>query len=110
MTTWPSTLPIRKDGYKESPPKRQLRSNMDVGPDKIRRRTSMKIRNVSVQGFWTDEQVEIFDQFYLDNDDSFFDFIHPRTGQTVTARFLDEEPSYDPNETMWDVSFKMETF
>lgn len=108
MVDWPSELIITKEGFKESPPQRQLRSKMDVGPDKIRRRSSSAIRPVSLQMILDDAQLATFDAFYLSNDATFFNFVHPRTGSTVTARFTDDQPSYEPNETLWNVSVRLE--
>jgi hypothetical protein len=108
MATWPSTVPVRKDGFSETTPNRQLRSNMEIGPDKVRKRTSIAIRTLTVSMFLTTAQVATFDAFYLVNDSLIFDFVHPRTGVTVHARFLSEPPTYNSNETMWDVSVKLE--
>lgn len=108
MATWPSTLVIRRDGFKEAPPSRQLRSKMDVGEDKIRRRSSRAVRPVTIQMLLSDSLLDTFDDFYLANDELSFSFTHPRTSETVTARFTDEPPSYDPNETMWNVTVKLE--
>ena len=62
MSTWPATIPLLKEGYKESPPDRVLRSNMGVGPAKLRRRSSSAVRNVSIKLFLTDEQIGQMDE------------------------------------------------
>lgn len=108
MAVWPSTITIRRDGFTETPPKRQLRSNMEVGPDKIRRRSSAAIRPVTIQLLLNDSQLDTFDTFYLDNDAVPFDFVNPRTGVTHSARFTDDPPTYSSNETLWDVKVSME--
>jgi hypothetical protein len=107
MATWPSTLPITRDSFKESPPNRVIRSNMDVGPDKVRRRSSNAPRPVSLSLFLTSAQLATFDTFYLENDAYSFTFTHPRTGLVVSARFT-SEPDYSVEETMWRVSVEME--
>jgi hypothetical protein len=108
METWPSSLVIRRDGFKESPPSRQLRSSMDVGEDKVRKRSSRAVRKVTVQMLLTDSLVDTFDDFYLANDDLAFSFSHPRTNESVVARFTSDSPSYEPNETMWNVIVNLE--
>lgn len=107
MTSWPSEIPVTREGYKERPPRRVIRSDMDIGPDKIRRRSSSEIRPVSLTLFLTQEQLEIFDEFYLENDSFSFNFVNPRTSQTVSARFI-EEPDYSLDETMFRVSVSLE--
>lgn len=107
MAMWPSEISIGRDKFKESPPNRVIRSDMDVGPAKIRRRTTAAVRNVEFPVYLTDEQLEIFDNFYLENDTIAFDFIHPRTKKKVRARFV-EPPTYDLNETIWEFTVKLE--
>ena len=108
VAVWPTSLTITKEGFKESPPKRQLRSQMDVGPDKIRRRSSLAIRPVAIQLLLTDAQLATFDTFYDANDTAYFQIVHPRTGITHLASFSEESPSYEPNETLWNVSLSIE--
>jgi hypothetical protein len=107
MATWPSSLVITRDGYGETPPDRAVRSNMDVGPQKVRRRSSSAVRQVSFKLFLTDDEIEDLDDFYSDNDVLVFDFTDPRTGDAKRARFTDA-PNYDLNETMYNVMVKLE--
>jgi len=51
--------------------------------------------------------VNTLDDFYDDNDALSFDFIDPRTNITKRTRFTDK-PVYALNETMWNVSVKLE--
>lgn len=112
MTTWPSTLPSPAiNTFSEAPPNNIIRSSMDKGYDKVRRRTTASIRPISFTLKLTDDQVTIIDDFY--NDETVggslsFDYIHPRTGATVEARFA-EPPSYQSNENViYDVSVSLE--
>lgn len=107
MTTWPTEILVSRENYTETPPDRVIRSNMDVGPQKIRRRSSSAVRPVSLRLFLTDAQLEIFDEFYNDNDSLVFDFTDPRTEAVKRARFA-SPPTYGLNEKMWDVSVKLE--
>jgi hypothetical protein len=107
MATWPSTLKITRNNYSETRPNRSIRSSMDIGPAKLRRRSSMAIRPVTMTLFLTPEQCDILDTFYDENESLGFDFINPRTGVTERARFT-REPQYSARETMWDVSIELE--
>jgi len=107
MATWPSSLKINKENFRETPQNNVLRSDMDVGPAKIRKRSSLNVRSVSFSLFLTDAELETLDAFYLANDALSFDFVHPRTDATVSARFV-QPPEYSLNETMWSVSVALE--
>ena len=96
--TWPSDLPdvplVR--GYEESPPDLALRTEMDTGPDKTRRRTTAGPREFAVQFRLTPAQLTTLDTFFVDTLKSGtlrFDFTHPRTGNTFEFRFVGP-PSY----------------
>lgn len=107
MATWPSTLVITRDNYTETTPKRSVRSDMDVGPAKIRKRTSLATRTVSFSMFLTSDQLEVFDAFYDANESISFDFTSVRTGNAERARFS-STPKYSAYETMWNVSVELE--
>ena len=107
MAQWPAELVITREGYMETPPNRIIRSDMDVGPAKIRRRSSSAVRPVTLKLFLTDDQLDVLDQFYEDNDALAFDFVIPRNGETVRARFTDAPP-YEVNELNWNVVVQLE--
>jgi len=107
MATWSSTFIFKRTGYKESPPERVIRSKMDVGPDKVRRRSSAAVRNLSVVLSLTDALLATFDAFYLANDAIAFTFPDPRTATNVQARFV-SPPKYVYEETIWNVSVELE--
>jgi len=107
MTTWPATVPVHRSGYSETPPSRVIRSDMDVGPAKVRRRSSSAVRQATLKLLLTPDQIQDLDDFYLANDASAFDFVNPRTGETVQARFVDTPP-YEVNETMFNVGIELE--
>lgn len=107
MAVWPSTVPIIKPGHKESPPNRAVRSNMDVGPDKIRKRSSAAVRKIQIRMKLNDSQLDDFDEFFDENETLAFDFTDPRTETLKRARFA-SVPTYDMDETMWDVSVELE--
>lgn len=69
---------------------------MDVGPDKVRRRTTANIRPISFTLALTPAQTQILDDFYTT--DTFsgadeFDYNHPRTNAACRARFV-QPPEY----------------
>lgn len=107
MGTWPNSIKITRSNYNEKPPSRTLRSKMDIGPGKLRRRSSNAIRPLSLSLNITPDELDIFDEFYLANDSLTFDFPNPRTGEIDRARFA-SEPEYTHNETRWQVAVSLE--
>lgn len=112
MPTWPATLPYPAlNTLKESPPKNVLRTQMDKGPDKVRRRTTANVRPLSFTLKLTPAQVETLDTFFVTTTSSGadeFDYIHPRTGASVTARFV-SEPDYAESEgVIYNCSISLE--
>lgn len=107
MATWPAGIIINRKNYKEKAPDRVIRSNMAVGPDKLRRRSSAAVRELDLTLTLTDALLDTFDDFYLANDSIAFNFTDPRTSAAVEARFA-SVPEYSYRETIWDVSVKLE--
>ena len=101
MPTWPTTLPAPAiSTLQESPPNNTIRTAMDKGPEKIRRRTTANIRPISFNMVLTAAEIQILDDFY--DGDTFsgsesFDYTHPRTGVACTARFV-SPPQYSEHE------------
>ena len=114
MPAWPSTLPqlVAAQGYQESPPDTTLRSEMDAGPAKVRRRFSAGVRPLSVQLDLTAAEVETLDDFYrgdLQDGALAFDWVHPRTQAAVALRFL-RPPAYRPlgSDAAWQAALQLE--
>lgn len=100
MATWPSTLPqdFIEAEWRESPPDNLIRSSMDVGPDKVRRRSTSNPRPVSARMIMTTAQVATFETFYITtliSGSLTFDIDHPRTETEVEMRFV-TPPEYTP--------------
>jgi len=91
---WPTGLPNFEEPlvneYEESPGTTTVRTQMDVGPDKVRRRTTAAVDQISVGYMMTKSQVSTFDGFYdsTTNQGALrFDATHPRTGKMHEFRF-----------------------
>lgn len=101
MPAWPISLPAPAlSSLQESPPDNSIRSSMDKGPAKVRRRSTANIRPLAFSLILTPAQTETLDDFYVD--DCFsgavaFDYTHPRTGVGCEARFV-EPPKYNERE------------
>ncbi len=112
MAAWPGTLPqeMLQDGYQETAPSATIRSNMDVGPAKVRRRTSAATRMISGAIFLTMAQVEILDAFYINDcaqGSISFTWVHPRTRIAVSFRFV-KPPVYQPDGSNFTSSLELE--
>lgn len=112
MPTFPSNLAakIQRQGYKEAPPDLSMRSGMDTGPDKVRRRQTAGARPISFPMFLNDLEMDDLDTFYTTTTESgsiSFDFISPRTGVTYSARFTGP-PQYAANEGYYNVDVGLE--
>lgn len=107
MVAWPSKFKILREGFSETPADRVISSQMDVGPAKKRRRTILGVKNISFMVQTTIADYADFEQFYLDNDVGSFDFTHPRTNQTVKARFV-SVPTGELEETVYRIPVQLE--
>lgn len=66
MATWPASLeqrPLR--GLTELRQKGTLRSDMDAGPQKVRKRFTSAVRNIDVPVVFTSAQRTTFDTFFI---------------------------------------------
>lgn len=112
MATFPSALAakIQREGYKESPPDTAMRSSMDTGPDKVRRRSSAGVRPMTFTMFLSDSELDTLDNFYVNTVKECslsFDFISLRSGATLSVRFT-SAPEYSLDGTFWRVSTNLE--
>lgn len=113
MTTWPDTLPDSPllDSFRETVPDSVIRTSMEQGPAKLRRRTTAAVRLLFVSYMMSKDQVTVLETFYLTTlqGGSFsFDFTHPRTETTVSCRFV-KPPEYDSgNGNFFRVTIELE--
>jgi hypothetical protein len=94
MATWPSSLPCipTLDSYAETFAETALRTSMEVGPAKVRRRISANVKPLSSAiDRLTSANVDTLETFYqttLLGGTEEFDYVHVRTGATVSCRFV----------------------
>lgn len=113
---WPSGLPqyVERDSYSETGGVSVLRTPMDSGPAKVRRRAKFPSQlEMSVD--MTSAQVAIFKTFVEDTIQGVmrFNFPHPRTGNLAEVRIVAEEGGRMYNlrskgHDRWAVQFKLE--
>ncbi len=111
MTAWPAELPQipDRDGFKETGPKLQLRTKMETGPDKVRRRTTRGTRKQTMSFLMTTAQTFILDDFYEQNVALTWDFPKPRGGTVKKFRFTEKEIDYTPaGGDYWRVAVEVE--
>lgn len=93
MTVWPMTLPQEPlaEGYRETPGDQTVRTQMETGRAKVRRRSSAAPVQIDMVFMMTKGQVGILESFFdqtLKGGALDFSFKHPRKGQEVQCRFL----------------------
>lgn len=98
MAIWPLSLPQAPSwtGFQETSPNTTIRTPMDVGPPKVRRRSTAAVRPLSMQFMLTRDEVATLETFYqttLAGGSLPFDWVHPRTGAAVSVQFT-APPSY----------------
>lgn len=101
MAIWPASLPqvLTVESYREQPPDVVLRTQMDAGPDKVRRRFTAGIRPVQGQIWCTKTQVATLDAFYVTTllgGSLPFDWQNSRTLTAASLRFR-KPPTYEPD-------------
>jgi hypothetical protein len=112
---WPLDLPRFDEtlvaDYEETLTKTSVNSEVDVGPPKVRQRTTVPIGEMKV-GYWMSrDQVNILERFIdstLQQNSRAFEATHPRSGKAIKAR-LKEMPRYEPKTANYfKVTFKIE--
>ena len=97
MPTWPGSLPTRplEQGYEVTLRASQVRSPIDGLPIVQRQRSPGYAKPIMLTFELTSSQVDTFQSFYrtdLGNGAIAFDFTHPRTGASVSMRFIGGQP------------------
>lgn len=114
MTTWPSGLPFLRVGLEDQASDNVLRTDMDAGPAKLRRRWSVDRRFVTGTQYYTGSQRATLETFYGNNDVLEWDHEDPSSGSTSSYRFAGR-PSFRlvaGNDTstsrLWEASVPLE--
>lgn len=112
---WPPSLPQAPliSGYDETLPDTLLRTQMDAGAAKVRRRFTAAVSPMTCVFNMTEAQTEILDAFYnetIQGGALRFDMTHPRTATVREFRIV-EPPKPKPHQAggdCWVVTIKME--
>jgi hypothetical protein len=115
MASWPGTLPdfVTVDGFQETMPSNVIRTGMDVGPPKLRRRATSAPRLINCTQIMTGSQITDLETFYITTlvgGTQQFTWKNPRTaGAVTTMRFVDP-PSYSSagGGSYYQVNYKLE--
>lgn len=115
MATWPAALPSldQIEDYAERPPELKLRSAMDAGPPKQRRRFSSGPTEITGWMLMTKAQVATLLTFHdttLARGALRFEGVHPRTLAAVTMGFVSPpQPRHRANAGgLWRVDLHLE--
>lgn len=112
MPTWPGSLPAPSpNGYQEKMPDNTIRTEMDVGPPKIRKRSTATPRLFRLSFDMDNTDVNTLDTFFTttvnDGVDS-FDMDDPRNGTTGTFRIIGPPDISALTGTYYRVTINME--
>lgn len=118
MVTWPAALPQVAPiaGYQETLPDTSLRTQMDAGPARMRRRFTAAVRPITINFILSDEQLETFHDFYvttLAGGSLPFDWVHPRHAADLPQAFFQfrivRPPTYSAiDRDIWQVPIEFE--
>lgn len=118
MASWPLNLPSPlADGYSFAPSAQVVRSDMEVGAPRARRRTFARNDRVRANWFLTDAQLEQFRAWFDDSDNgaaagaAYFDVrLAVATGglKIVQARFVSPYQAVHAGAKNWRVSAELE--
>jgi hypothetical protein len=114
MAVWPISLPqspLMLQGFQETLPNTVIRTEMDVGPPKVRQRATAGIRAFTMIVQMTKAQVATLDTFYvstLAGGSLPFDWTHPRTGAAATYRFVRPPICVPLADDLWQARMELE--
>jgi hypothetical protein len=90
MIAWPTLPAVDQSDYRETPADTTIRSEVDAGIPKVRRRFTAGIDVIDVTYNLTMAELATLDDFYRSttkNGSLPFTYTHPRLGTTVVCRF-----------------------
>lgn len=93
-TTWPDDIPkcFLTENYMEEPQPITIRSPVDSGPRKLRRRFTKRVVNVAASIVCNLDEINALEEFFyvtLQGGTQTFEKEHPFNGKTITYRFLE---------------------
>lgn len=114
LARWPASLPqyFLRSSYSEGTGKSVIRSEMDTGPAKLRRRSRAVVRPVDGSLLMTGDQYETFVTFVentIGGGALPFEFPHQRRpGEFWLVRLADPDVMATPKGPLWQVQLKIE--
>jgi hypothetical protein len=112
MATWPNTLPSpRINTIQEAPADNLIRTRMDRGPDKVRRRTTANAKKISFRLLLSKAQRDALITFYETTTFSgadAFTYVHPIDSGNVSARFVSPPAFTDLNGQYYNATVELE--
>lgn len=112
MTVFPATLPAPLvSGFSETLPDNTIRTAMDMGPAKLRRRTTANVGKMGVSYLLTSAQLDILIAFYQTDTGGGilpFTFTHPRTAASLSCRFTQVVSSTTSDGINYAVTIQLE--
>ncbi len=110
---WPLDLPQRvlRQGFSEQAPDTALRTAMDSGPAKLRRKATAGVRALRCTVRVSLAQRAVLDAFYcdaLEGGTAAFEWVHPLTGAPCRLRFV-KPPAVVPSRGLgFDAALELE--
>lgn len=104
---WSNKWRIMVDNWSETMEDNVIKSNMDIGPAKKRRRSVLVSRIVKFTTIMKAEDYDDFEEFYLENNAGVIEFPHPRKKKNVFARF-NNVPTANFDQRMMRVNIELE--
>ena len=110
--TWPELLPagLLAEGFNKKPQGNVIRTQMDAGPKKARRRYTARTVKYSGKQVFDAAELAVFEQFYhnvLADGVLRFNFADPVTSETAEFRFT-EDYAVNVIENLFEVSMQLE--
>jgi hypothetical protein len=109
---WPELLPsgLLADGFSKQPQSNVIRTSMDAGPKKARRRYTARTEKYSGKQVFDEAELMVFEQFYhtvLADGVLRFNFEDPITGEIGEFRFT-EDYTVNPLDGQYEVHMPLE--
>jgi hypothetical protein len=109
---WPSNIPsgFLAEGFSKTPKSNVIRSSMDAGPQKTRRRYTARTINYTGREIFDTEELALFEQFYhtaLADGALRFNYADPITGEVAEFRFT-KDYTVSTNNGLFEVTLNLE--